>query len=107
MSQNEGRVALAIQAYQRGQFTSLKAACTSYDAPYSTARDRVKGCAPRHDFRPTNRKLIDLEESTLIQWILSMEQRGLPLRAESVRQMANLLLRKRTSQENASIVGKC
>ena len=38
-----------------------------------------------------------------------MEERGLPLRANSVRQMANLLLKKRsdTDQDNPLTVGKC
>ena len=96
-SQKEGRIALAIQAFKRGQFKSLKAATESYDVPYSTVRDRVNGYPSRRDSRPTNRKLTDTEESTLVQWILSMDQRGLSPRPDSVRQMANLLLQKRSN----------
>ena len=66
MSHNEGRIALALQAYQQGHFSNLKAACTSYDAPYSTTRDRADGAVPRRDFKPRNKKLTDLEESILI-----------------------------------------
>ncbi len=91
-SQNEGRIALAIQAFKRGQFKSLRAATTSYDVPYSTVYDRVNGRPSRRDSQPANRKLTDTEESTLVQWILSMDQRGLSPRSDYVRQMANLLL---------------
>jgi hypothetical protein len=108
-SQNEGRVALAIQAYQQGHFSSMKAACTAYDAPYSTVRDRVRGRVARPNSRPTNLKLTPTEEATLVQWILSMDERGLPPRADTVRQMADLLLKKRSSanEQNSPTVGKC
>jgi len=109
LNQKEGRIALAIQAFKQGHFNSLKAACVSYDVPYSTTRDRVNGRAPRRESYPNNKKLTDLEESTLIQWILSMEKRGLPLRLNSIRQMANLLLQKRSiiGPINPPTVGKC
>jgi Tc5 transposase DNA-binding domain len=108
-TQKEGRMALAIQAFKQGQFKSLLAATKAYDAPYSTAYERVKGRPARRDSRSPNQKLTDTEESTLVQWILSMDERGLLLRADSVRQMANLLLQKRsnTDQDKTPSVGKC
>jgi hypothetical protein len=66
MSKKEGQIVLAIDAYNKGHFTSLKAACTLYDAPYSTIRGRINRAISQRDFRPKNQKLIDLEESTLI-----------------------------------------
>ena len=36
MSQNEGRIALALQAYRQGQFSSLQAAARIYDVSYTT-----------------------------------------------------------------------
>ena len=107
-SQKEGRIALAIQAFERGQFKSLRAATKSYDVSYSTVWDRVNGRSSRRDSEPRNQKLTTTEESTLVQWILSMDQRGLPPRPDSVRQMANLLLEKRSDlgQGSGSGVGK-
>jgi hypothetical protein len=98
-SQNEGRIALAIQAFQQGHFSNLKAACTTYGAPYSTVRDHLSGRVARFNSRPTNLKLTPTEESTLVQWILSMEERGLPLGADSIQQIANLLLQKRSDAD--------
>src|SRR5450755_3332255 len=49
-----------------------------------------------------NRKLSITEETTLVQWILSIDQRGLAPRPDSVRQMANLLLEKRSNSNSNS-----
>ncbi len=67
MTQKEGRIALAIQAVQKGQFAHLKTACRAYNVLYSTARDRVKGVPKRRVSTPNSRKLTDLEEQTLEQ----------------------------------------
>ena len=79
MSQNEGRVALAIQAFQNGQFKHLFTACKAFNAPYSTASRRVKGVPERRVSTPNGKKLTDLEEQTLEQWILAIIGRGLPM----------------------------
>jgi hypothetical protein len=104
-AQKEGRMALAIQALKRGQLSSVRAAAETYDVAESTLRGRVKGIDARCDSIPINRKLTTTEELTLIEWILSMDQRGLPVRTDSIRQMANLLLQKRF-QDNTRIVGQ-
>jgi hypothetical protein len=98
LAQNEGRIALAIQAFRKGQFRSLKAATDAYDVPYSTAYDRMRGRVSRRDLRSVSLKLTQNEELSLEQWILSMDQRGLSPRVDTVRQMANLLLQKRTRE---------
>jgi hypothetical protein len=94
-----------VQAYNNGQFPSKRACAKAYDIPESTLRRRVKGVNARRDSIPINRKLNPTEESTLLEWILSMDQRGLPVRSDSIRQMANLLLQKR-SQDNTLEVGR-
>jgi hypothetical protein len=95
LAQNEGRIALAIQAYQKGQFRSLKAAIDAYDVPHSTVYDQIKGRVTRHNIRPIRYKLTQSKESSLKNWILLMDERGLSPRIDTVRQMANLLLQKR------------
>jgi hypothetical protein len=104
----EGRITLALQAYKDGHFTSIRGAAGAYNIPFSTLQARVKGRTARRELRPANKKLTDLEESTLVQWIISMENRGLPPRGDYVRRMANLLLQKRLSadQQNALTVGQ-
>jgi hypothetical protein len=104
--QREGRIALAIEALKQGHFTSLFSAARSYDVPYTTLRRRVRQCPARRDPRLTNCKLTATEESTLVQWILLMDQRGLAPRPDSVQQIANILLEKRSnSNSNSNQVG--
>ena len=91
LAQKEGRIALAVQAYKSGQFSSTKACVNAYDISDSTLRRRVKGTNARCDSVPVNRKLTQTEETTLVEWILSMDQRGLAPTSDTVRQMANIL----------------
>ena len=87
----EGRIALAIQAHKIRQLKSFRAATSAYDVPRSTAQLRVKGIQPKRDSIASNRRLTLAQEETLKQWILSMDQRGMPPRIGTVRQMASLL----------------
>jgi hypothetical protein len=108
--QQEGRIALAIEALKQGFFTSFRSAAKAYDVPRTTLQYRVLKHPARRDKRPTNCKLTVTEESTLVQWILSMDQRGLAPRPEFVRQMANLLIAKRSNSnlnpDPKSLVGE-
>jgi hypothetical protein len=92
-SYTEGRIELAIQAFKKGQFQSLQAAALTYDAPITTVRHRARGIRSRRDSQPSNRKLSSTGE-TLIQWILSMDQRGMPPTTASVRRSADLLAQR-------------
>jgi hypothetical protein len=83
-SYKEGRIALAIQAYQLGQFQALQPATISFDVPRSTTRDRLKGIQPKRGSRAKNRLLTTTEEETLVQWILLMDRRGMSLRPQAV-----------------------
>lgn len=107
-AQAEGRRALGIQAFQQGQFSSVLAATKSYGVSYSTTYWRLHGRLAKGDMQTSNRKLTNTEESILVQWILSMDQRGLLPRSIAVQQMADLLLAKRSDVNSGKklIVGK-
>jgi hypothetical protein len=96
-SNTEGRIELAIQAFKKGRFQSLQAAALTYDAPITTVRRRARGILSRRDSQPSNRKLSSTEEETLIQWILSMDQRSMPPTTASVRRSADLLVQRSES----------
>ncbi|KAL1960690.1 hypothetical protein VTO42DRAFT_6520 [Malbranchea cinnamomea] len=106
-SNQEEKIQLAIQAYQRGQVRSLRKASALYSVPFTTLRDRYNGRATRENAQEKNRKLSKSEEITLTQQILSMDERGKPLRAATVREMANALLAKRDESTTPPTVGKC
>jgi hypothetical protein len=98
----------SLQAYRDGHFSSKRAAANAYDIAESSFRHRAQGHPTRHDSTPTNRKLTDTEESILIQWILSMEERGLLPTAYTTRHIANLLLQKQTDTDEGKspVVGQ-
>ena len=72
-------------------------AAKSYEVLHTTLQNRINGQPARRDSQPPNRKLTNTEESTLVQWILSMDQRGLSPRSDTVQQIANLLLQKQSN----------
>ena len=88
----EGRLELAIQAYQRGDFQSYRAAAKAYDVPRTTLQDRVTGAKPKRGSIAKNRLLTPTEEETLINWIISMDLRGIPPTAATIRYKAGLLI---------------
>lgn len=101
MAPNEGRILLALQAYQKGQFSSLRAAARSYNIPHMTLTRRHKGTPSRADSTSPHLLLTQTEETTLIQWILSMDTRGTSPTQALVREMAELLLAERVQVASA------
>ena len=91
----EGRILLALSDIKDGRVASLRAAAKLYNIPYSTLHTRAGGRISRGDTRPNGHKLTQLEEDSLVEWILSMDSRGAAPRPEMVREMANILLAER------------
>ena len=73
MSNIEGRITLAIQAYKSGHFKSLRAVACLYDILYTTLTNRYHGTPSQRDSRSILRKLISTEEEVLIQCILDLD----------------------------------
>jgi hypothetical protein len=92
MAQTEGRIALALQAYQLGQLPSLQAAARLYEVSHTTLSQRYQGTPSRANFVSPHLKLTQTEETTLVQWILSMDTRGISPTQALVQEMAELLL---------------
>jgi len=100
----EERMNLALDAFGKGQFPSIRKAAAAFDVPPSTLMTRVNGRTARKDRTANCRKLNETEEETLSEWILDMTQRGFPLQISTVRHLAQLLLSARLKRsENATI----
>jgi hypothetical protein len=67
----------------------------AFDMPRSTLQTRVSGTQPRLEVRPANYKLSPIEEHSLVQWILDLNQRGFPPHIIDVRRIADALLATR------------
>ena len=94
---HEERIQFAIEALRSGQIRSIRKAAAAFDVPKSTLHERVKGGGTRQQAQVGNRKLSLTEEAALIQWIQSMDDRGMSPTIGYIRQMADLLVRERTS----------
>jgi hypothetical protein len=106
-SNQEGRVLLALQAYKRGQVSSLRKASVLYTVPFSSLQDRYRGRTTRENAQNHNRKLTSTEESVLIQWILSMNERGRSPRVTIVRETVNLILINQDNFTTLLTVSEC
>jgi Tc5 transposase DNA-binding domain/helix-turn-helix, Psq domain len=93
--EQEGRILLAIRAIKNKEISSIRGAARTFEVPESTLRDRLHGHRFRPEARANNHKLTQMEEESLIQWILSMDLRGNPPRPSLAKDMANLLLASR------------
>jgi hypothetical protein len=94
-AQKEGRMLLAIDAYNKGHIQSIRKAAEAYSISYTSLAYRLRGRAARVESRPNRQKLTDTEEEVLERWILSMDERGYPLTVTGVRDAARILLQQR------------
>jgi hypothetical protein len=92
-SQNEGRISLALQAYNSNQVSSLRAAASTYDVPLTTLRERRTGVLPRAIAPANSRKFTLEEEQIILQQVLQRSTEGLPLQRIAVEEIANTMLR--------------
>ena len=93
---HEDRILLAIEALKSQQIQTIKGAAALFDIPYSTLQNRVKGRVSRQESQVPRRKLLPTKEAALIQWIESLDNRGMPPTITYIRQIANLLLLERS-----------
>ena len=100
---NEANILLALQALQKDPKLSLRRAAQAYQVHYATLHRRQKGKLSRRDIMANSRKLSDLEEQTIVQYVLDLDIRGFPPRLCGVEEMANRLLAER----DAPPVGQC
>jgi hypothetical protein len=94
-SSNDGSILLAIQAIELGQIRSIRQAAEVYSVPFSTLRDRMNGTRSKRDsFRGTQR-LTPSEEKVLVQKVLELDFRGIPVRLDKLRDFASSITQAR------------
>ncbi|KAL9560627.1 hypothetical protein ACKAV7_015235 [Fusarium commune] len=98
----KARTLLALLALQNDPKLSIRRAATIYEIKEQRLRRRRNGIQSRVNWIPKSRKISDLEEEVIVQFILDLDSRGFPPRLRGVEEMANRLLADR----NASPVGK-
>jgi hypothetical protein len=98
----EARIILALEALKNNNYFSLRAAAKTYNVSLTTLHHQRDGRTARRDIVPNSKKLAELEEETIVQYIIELVTRSFPPRLSGVEDMANQLLRAR----NAPPVGK-
>ena len=88
----ESQVMLACQAIQKTPKLSVREAARIYMVDRGTITKRLRGITARRDTIANSRKLTNLEESTIVEYILDLDSRSFPPRLSGVRDMANRLL---------------
>jgi hypothetical protein len=102
----ESRTQAALYVLRKGEISSIRRTAAIYNISYERLRRRHLGIQSRSTFNASKRKLTPAEEETLIQWILSMDKRGFPLRPATVTEKANLLISNRGSEPIEQHVGE-
>src|SRR5690349_14610362 len=95
---DESQVILALQALENDPKLSLRAAARIFSVDPMKLSRRRRGQQSRRDIPANSRKLTDLEESVIIQYILDLDAKGFPPRLSGVEDMANRLLAERDAE---------
>ena len=91
----EARVILALEAIKSNPKIGIRAAAKLYNVPASTLYRRRGGQPARRDIPANSRNLTDLEEKTIVQYVVELYTRAFSPRLCGVEDMANQLLRVR------------
>ena len=98
----EANIILALEALQNDENLTVAAAAKIYNVNRCTLQRRRAGKPARRDIPANSRNLTDLEEQTIVQYVVELYTRAFPPRLGDVEDMANQLRRAR----NAPPVGK-
>ena len=93
---------MALEAIKNNPKIGIRAAAKLYHVPASTLCRRRGGQLARRDIPANSRNLTDLEEQTIVQYVIELYTRAFPPRLHGIEDMANHLLRVR----DAPPVGK-
>ena len=93
--EQEGRILLAIQAFKNQEISSIREVARCFEVPRSTLQRRLASNTFRPKTRANSLKLTEIKKDSLEKWILSIDlRRGAP-RPSIVREIVDILLKKR------------
>ena len=95
LTEQEGRLLLAIEAFKNKEISSIREVARRFSIPETTLRRRLNSIQNRAYSRPNSSKLTLTKEESPKKWILSIDLRRSTPRPSIVREIADLLLKKR------------
>ncbi|KAF7125886.1 hypothetical protein CNMCM5793_002245 [Aspergillus hiratsukae] len=92
---DESCMVKACEAVQAQEKPNIAKIAREYGVPYTTLLDRVKkGRQPRTARKPVNKALKGYQEEALIQWIVRMRERNMPVTLKLLEEYANQELQR-------------
>ena len=91
----EADIHLAILALNQNQIQAERRAAATFEVSRATLHCRRAGRPARRDCQPNSRKLTQVEEEVIVQYVLDLDQRGFTPTYAAVRDMADKLLAAR------------
>jgi len=92
---NEAKIILALQALEKDEKLSVRATAKIYRVARKTLGHRRAGKPTRRDIPANSRNLTDLEEQTIVQYVVELYTRAFPPRLGGIEDIANQLLHVR------------
>jgi hypothetical protein len=92
LKDDERNIILALQAMQNDPKLNTRAAGKIYTCNHQKLGRCRRGMRPRRNIPANSRKLTDLEESVLVQYILDLATKGFPPWMSVVEDIANRFL---------------
>jgi hypothetical protein len=92
---DESQMILALQAIKNDTTLSIRGAARIYSVDFSTFAYRQRGRPSRRGTAPDSRKLTDLEENEIGEYIFDLDSRSFPPRLSGLQDMASRLLADR------------
>jgi hypothetical protein len=74
----EARLILALEALQKDENLTLRAAAKIYDVSRTTLTQRRVGRLPRRDLPANSRRLTDSKDEAIVRYVLELDPRSFP-----------------------------
>jgi DDE superfamily endonuclease/Tc5 transposase DNA-binding domain len=91
MPDNESTLQLAITAYSRREFTSIRATAAAFKVSRSTLQRRIDGTSTPRTAHESQQLLSKTQEDLVVQWVLDCERVGYSITHAQLGQFARLL----------------
>ena len=87
-SYSEDTLTIALTAYRKGEYTSIRKCAYAFNIPTSTLSDRLTRANSRSKSHESQKILSTAEEQTLIKTITRLSKSGLPITLPLTRDLA-------------------
>ena len=94
---------MAIHAYKSQKIQNQSKAAGIFGVPQSSLQERLTGVKSRSETRANGYKMTAIEEQVLSKRLLDADKRVFSIRPEFLREMAQILLRKRIQDPTATV----